>query len=123
AASAPCSPHTASATSKPSPTRPAPTAKPKRSSASCNGNGHTPSSTPPPATAPAPCPAGSGGTTSTDHTAASAATHPSAASHTLRGPTASPRVVRFDDRVHLPLVADSLQRMGAPVGQLDTRAG
>jgi hypothetical protein len=77
-----------------SPTRPAPTAKPKRSSASCNGNGHTPSSTPPPATAPAPCPAGSGGTTSTDHTAASAATHPSAASHTLRGPTASPQTHR-----------------------------
>ena len=74
-----------------SPTRPAPTARPKPSSASSNANGPTASSTHPAATAPRPCPAGCAGTTTTDHTAASAATHPSPASHTLRGPTPSSR--------------------------------
>jgi transposase InsO family protein len=63
--------------------------KAKPSSASCNANGPTPSSTPQAATAPEHSQAGSAGTTTTDHTAASAATHPSPASHTLRGPTSS----------------------------------
>ena len=48
----------------------------------------------PTATAPEPSPAGYAGTTTTDHTAASAATHQSPASHTLRGPTPRSRRAR-----------------------------
>ena len=73
------------------PYTPGQTAKPKRSSASCNANGPTASSTHPAATAPKHSQAGCAGTTSTDHTAASTATHQSPASHTLRGPTSSSR--------------------------------
>jgi hypothetical protein len=80
---------TTSATSAPAHTPLEQTARPKPSSASTNANRPTPTSTPPAATAPKHSPARPGGTTTSDHSAASTATHPSPASHTLRGPTPS----------------------------------
>src|SRR5438067_2680548 len=71
-------------------TRPGQTARPKHSSASSNANGHTASSTHQASIEHEHSQAGYAGTTTTDHTAAWTATHPKAASHTLRGPTARP---------------------------------
>jgi transposase len=77
----------------PAPTHPAPTAKPKHSSASCCASGPTHSSTRPASTGCAHSPAGPAGTTHTDPTAHSEATHPSPASHRHRPSTASRRAL------------------------------
>ena len=80
APSPPSCANTASATSAPAPTAHAPTAKPKPSSASSNANGPTPIY--PQRHRAQALPGWTGGTTTTDHTAHSTATHPSPASHT-----------------------------------------
>src|SRR5829696_6271408 len=74
-----------------------PTARPKRSSRRCCANGPTASPTPPAHTAHAPSPATSAGTTNTDHTARSAASRRSAASHTSVGLTTSATGFADDD--------------------------
>ena len=83
----PCTPspaaHSASATCAPSPTDRAPTARPSASSAPCSAAGPTAPSTAPAENAPPPWPAGSGPTTTADHTAPSATSRPSPASHEL----------------------------------------
>src|SRR5205085_9487063 len=78
-------------------TRPGQTARPKHSSASSNANGHTASSTHQASIEHEHSQAGYAGTTTTDHTAASTATHPKAASHTLRGPTPSGRAAEREE--------------------------
>jgi len=103
-----------SATSAPAPTPQGRTGKPKRSSASSNANGPTATSTPQAATEPEHSPAGCAGTTTTDHTAASAATHPSAASHTLRGPTSSGRRRRGCGRYAGRAASAAARRAGSP---------